>query len=111
MTTAVTTQVVNLTPHALNVHTDTGVHTFSPSGTVARCATTTTQVGDLDGIPLFSTTFGAVQDLPDPQDGVVFVVSALVRQAVPHRKDVASPGDLVRDDKGNPVGCKGLTVN
>lgn len=111
MTTAVTTQVVNLTPHPINVITDAGVHTFSPSGTVARCSSQSVQVGNLNGIPLFSTSFGGVQDLPVPQDGVMFIVSALVRQAVPNRKDLASPGDLVRDDNGNPVGCRGLNVN
>lgn len=112
MTTTVSTQVVNLTPHALNVHDLAGnVTTFPASGTVARCSTTTTQVGEADGLPLFSTTFGEVVGLPDAQDGVLLVVSALVRQAVSHRKDVVSPGELVRDDSGTPVGCKGLTVN
>lgn len=104
--------VLNLTPHALNVHDLNGsVTTFPPSGTVARCSSTTTQVGEANGFPLFSTTFGEVVGLPDPQDNVLLVVSALVRQAVPNRKDVASPGELVRDEAGNPVGCKGLTVN
>lgn len=112
MTTLNATQVLNLTPHALNIHSlDGSVKTLPPSGQVARCSSTTTQVGEFDGLPLFSTTFGDVVGLPDPQDGVLMVVSALVRQAVPHRKDVVSPGELVRDADGNPVGCKGLTVN
>lgn len=107
-----TVALVNLTPHALHVHDLNGnVTTFPPSGTVARCAATTTQVGEANGFPLFSTTFGEVVGLPDEQEGVMLVVSALVRQAVPHRKDVASPGELVRDEAGNPVGCKGLNVN
>lgn len=111
MTTAVSLQVLNLTPHAINVVTDAGTQTFAPSGQVARCASSSAQVGDLNGIPLFRTKFGEVQGLPEPQDGVLYVVSALVRQAVPHRPDVASPGDLVRDEAGNVVGCKGLIVN
>jgi hypothetical protein len=111
MTTATQTQIVNLTPHALHVVLGDTTKTLTPSGTVARVSSTSTQVGDLDGIPLFNTTFGQVQDLPDQQDGVLLVVSALVRSALPDRKDLASPGDLVRDSSGNVVGCKGLIVN
>jgi hypothetical protein len=34
-----------------------------------------------------------------------------VRESVPSRKDVVSPGELIRDAKGNPVGCKGFEMN
>lgn len=111
MTTLTTTTITNLTPHALHVHSGDTTKTFAPSGTVARVSSTSVQVGDLDGVPLFNTTFGQVQDLPAQQDGVLLVVSALVRSALPDRKDLASPGDLVRDGNGNVVGCKGLIVN
>lgn len=112
MTAAVKTQVFNLTPHDLVVVQNDGSETtFQKSGQVARCAATSTLVGEFNGVLLFSTAFGEVQGLPDPQDGVLLIVSSLVRQAVPHRKDVASPGDLVRDDAGNVVGCKGFIVN
>lgn len=112
MTTAVSLQVLNLTPHALNlVLPDGSVKAVPPSGQVARCASSSAPAGEFDGIPLSKTTFGQVQDLPEPKDGVLLVVSALVRQAVPTRTDVASPGDLVRDEAGNVVGCKGLIVN
>ncbi len=103
--------IVNLTPHALNVVTSGGVTTIKPDGTVARCATTSTPAGEAAGIPLSRTTYGKVIGLPDPVPGVIFVVSALVRAAVPHRGDVASPGDLVRDAAGNVIGCRGLVVN
>jgi hypothetical protein len=98
--------IINLTPHAI---TDVVTNkTFPPSGTVARVATTQTQVGDLDGIPLFSTTYGDIQDLPPQQDDTYYLVSLLVKQALPYRKDLLSPSTLVRDDKGNPIGCKGF---
>jgi len=101
--------ILNLTPHSI---TDTVTNTtFPPHGsTVPRVATTSIQVGDIDGIPLFATTFGDVQDAPPIQDGVFYIVSLLVKQALPHRKDLLSPGTLVRDDKGNPIGCKGFNA-
>lgn len=104
--------LVNLTPHALHLVLPNGdTQTVAPSGTVARCASQSSPAGNWDGVPLSRTTFGAVQDLPAPQAGTLFVVSALVRQAVPDRTDVASPGDLLRDADGAVVGCKGLIVN
>ena len=106
------TALVNLTPHALNLILASGeVRTVAPSGNVARCATVSEVVGEVNGVALSRTTYGEVVGLPEATEGTLFVVSALVRSAVPHRKDVASPGDLVRDAGGNVVGCKGLVVN
>jgi hypothetical protein len=103
--------IVNLTPHSLNLVTANGVVSVPPSGTVARCATTSTPAGEVEGVPLVRTVYGEVAGLPDPADGTLFVVSALVRSAVPGRNDVASPGDLIRDGSGNVTGCRNLIVN
>lgn len=105
------TKVVNLTPHPLVLVLSDGNRAVAPSGTVARCSSTNKPAGDFEGVPLTRVTFGAVENLPEPVEGTLYVVSALVRSAVPHRTDVASPGDLVRDEAGNVIGCKGLVVN
>ena len=109
------TALVNLTPHAVTVVLPSGdTVTLPPSGTVARCSTCSTSsevVEEVNGIPVSRVSYGEVVGLPEATEGTMFVVSALVRSAVPHRKDVASPGDLVRDAGGNVVGCKGLVVN
>lgn len=106
-----TMTMLNLTPHAINIITPAGTVTVAPSGTVARCSQTSTPAGEVNGIALSRTTFGAVTGLPEPVEGTLLIVSALVRAALPTRTDLASPGDLVRDAAGNPVGCKGLIVN
>jgi len=98
---------VNLTPHSLAIHTPTGVVTLAPSGEVARVATVNTEAAPVGGIPTCTTTTGEVTGLPDPQEGVFLVVSGMVASAAP-RPDVFSPGDLVRDESGRPIGCKGL---
>lgn len=104
--------LVNLTPHTINVVTSEDTFSFPPSGTVARVSSNQQFIGLWgNDIPLYRSTFGDVIDLPDPQDNTIFVVSALVRSAAPDRFDLASPGDLVRDDAGNVVGCKGLIIN
>jgi len=99
---------VNLTPHPI-VFVDGP--TVPPSGNVARVASTPKEVGKHDGVSLKYPNWGFVQGLPDPVDGVMYIVSAMVRERVVGRTDVASPGDLVRDEKGTVVGCRDLVVN
>lgn len=103
--------ITNLTPHQLDLLDADGNHVKSvdPSGDVARVDQTRTRTGDVVGIPTYRTSFGDVTGLPDPKDDTIYVVSGLVLSAVDGRDDVYAPGDLVRDDDGNPVGAKGLT--
>jgi len=108
-------KIINLTPHALNLMPagPTGpVVTIPPSGLVARCATSRMQVDtvtvDSISVPVNQTRFGEVSDLPDPQPDTIYVVSALVAQAVPDRQDVFITDDAVRDDQGRIIGCRAL---
>ena len=101
------TNFVNLTPHELSIHTEEGVVTLPPSGSVARVSTTETPAPSVGGIPTTITTLGEVTGLPDETPGVVVVVSGMVASAAP-REDVMSPGPLVRDESGRPIGCRGL---
>jgi hypothetical protein len=99
---------VNLTPHSV---TDAlSGQTFPPSGTVPRVATTFTPAGEACGVQLFRRTFGAVEGLPEKRDGIMLIVSAIVAAAAPDRDDLVSPGELVRGQDGQPVGCKGFVT-
>jgi len=101
-------QMINLTPHAIK-EVNSG-RTFEPSGTVARVSVTYEKVADMDGgIPLYRAKYGAVEGLPEPQPGTVYIVSGLVFEAT-DRPDVIAPGNLVRDEQGRPVGCDGFKV-
>ena len=108
-------KIINLTPHALNFMPqgpDGPVVTIPPSGIVARCAASRVQVDTVtvDGIsiPVNQTRFGEVSDLPDPRPDTIYVVSALVAQAVPERTDVFIVDDTVRDKDGRIIGAKAL---
>jgi hypothetical protein len=104
---------VNITPHEVTVRRAEGEPiTILPSGTVARVATSPKVVAVVDGINITSTTFGEVHDLPDPQEGVVYIASLLVAQAAARagRMDVLAPGPLIRDEEGRPIGCEGLSL-
>lgn len=65
----------------------------------------------VDGIDLYRTVFGEVTGLPDYEEGVYLLVSTMVREVLPLRKDLVSPGQLLRDDKGEVIGCLGLVGN
>lgn len=88
---------------------DGNIRNFAPSGAVARVVITSAVDGAIDGINVFKTTYGAVDGLPDPVDGVVYAVSRLVLNACVDRADLVSPGDLLRDDKGVVIGANGFS--
>lgn len=102
-------QIINLTPHAVNVN---GAE-FPASGQVARVeemeptATGTVLVGDRD-IPVVTVRTGRVVGLPDQQPGVYFIVSRMVAENAPHRRDLLIPHGLLRDDAGRVTGCSGF---
>jgi len=100
---------LNLTPHPIVLVG--AALTVPPSGVVARCTQVSVPAGEHLGVPLSCVTFGAVEGLPEPAPGVLLIVSALVRNALPARLDLASPGELLRDESGNVTGCKALIVN
>lgn len=65
----------------------------------------------VEGVNLYRTVFGEVTGLPDYEEGVYLLVSTMVREALPLRKDLVSPGQLLRNDEGQVIGCLGLVGN
>lgn len=108
-------KLFNCTPHQITIIASATI-TVPPSGVVARCSEKSSPSAvkvEVDGTEIQAVVmgYGAVENLPGPEEGTILIVSALVRAAVPDRCDVASPGALVRDDKGQPMGCRGLVFN
>jgi hypothetical protein len=104
---------VNLTPHDIVVFNQNGMVTLKvpASGQIARVTTTKDFVKDLSGVPVYTIAYGDVDGLPAPQDGVIYIVSALVAQAVAGKRlDVVAPdtSDPVRDKDGRIIGVKGF---
>lgn len=97
--------IVNLTPHPVNI---VNGPTFPPSGEVARVSSTTEKVGEIAGVSLFRTRFGAVEGLPPPSNGDYFIVSRMVASAAREREDLLVPSGLVRDEEGRVIGCEGF---
>ena len=102
----------NFTPHNVVVVVDEAATIVIPSEGIARVTETKTVAPsiDVDGaiIETFTSSFGEVENLPPQEEGVMLIVSALVASAAKGRDDLLVPGELVRDDGGNIVGCKSL---
>lgn len=107
--------LVNLTEHSVMIRlgSEVTVH-IPPSGRVARCYAEPDRVlhtVQVDGhhVPVvLNHITSRVSGLPEPEDGVLFVVSRLVAMAAPQRRDVVFPHRPVRDDAGRTAACRVL---
>lgn len=102
---------INLTPHVLNIYEEDGktlLMSIQPTAPAARCKQETVCVGNLGGLPVYTMQFGEVENLPEPKENTVYIVSRLVA-AARWRDDVLCPGAAVRDERGRVVGCVGLS--
>jgi len=108
----------NLTPHEIK-EVGSGL-TFAPQKESARV--TVTYIAVDGGVPecdasgpmdfpmpiIYESRYGEVVGLPEAVPGTIYIVSLLVAQACNERPDLVSPGELVRDERGLPVGCRGF---
>ena len=104
----------NLTPHKITIsNKDQSIMlTIPPEDVSARCLENTKDTcREFDGFPLVLKSFGKVENLPYPEDDILYIVSKMVRDACSDRGDLASPGDLIRDEDGNVLYTENLVVN
>lgn len=113
----------NLTPHTINIYSESGdilLGSYKSEGT-ARVAVTTvpmkalvedSQAGSLF-IPVVERHWGEVEGLPEPEEGIVNLVSSLVLSRVPERTDCYAPDtgpqSVLRNEEGQIVGVRRLT--
>jgi len=105
--------VINKTPHDVNVVDENGalIRTYTKSNSEIRLAVKTERIGNLpDGTPLSKNQIGESQGVPEFEEGTYYIVSQMVQQALPLRKDFLVPAEVVRDAKGVIIGCKSLGV-
>ncbi len=105
--------IVNLTPHKITIsNKDQSIMlTLPPEDVPARALEATATHGEFDGFPLVTKFYGNIENLLDPEEDVLYIVSQIVREACPDRKDLANPGDLVRDENGEVMYAESLVVN
>ena len=104
--------IVNLTPRAINIIDGDGncQRVFEPSGIIARASQSSIGVGEVDGIQLVRTSFGAPVDLPEPTAETFYIVSLALANAAKASgritADLLLTSDPVRNDAGQIIGCR-----
>lgn len=110
--------LVNKTPHTVNLVTEDGTKISlepvlpTPRVSSSSIKTAVYTITDDNGVEHTITreapVFGEVVDLPEPQEGVLYIVSMLVAARAANRTDLVSPGRQIRNDAGQVIGCAGL---
>jgi hypothetical protein len=105
-------QLINLTPHPVQIFGEEGSIVLPCSAVPARLEGTTGPVGHVtvDGVSVAVVQhhYDRIVGLPGPSPGVLFVVSQLVLDFLPERQDLVTPSDLIRDESGAVIGCRAL---
>lgn len=105
--------IINMTPHPIIILDDANnvIKTIPASGSLIRLKASTIDAGfNVDDIKVTTTKFGEPEGLPDYKLGTFYVVSQLVKSALPNRTDLLVPAEVQRDANGYIIGCRSLGV-
>jgi hypothetical protein len=82
---------------------------IKPTAPAARVKVEQITAGEIDGVPVVRTVYGQIENLPAPEEGVIYITSALVAQ-VAQRPDVLSPdtGPTAIRENGQIVAVRAL---
>ena len=104
-------KILNYTPHEINLILKNGREIKFPSIGEARCKQTQSIFKYIGEIPIAFITVGEVEGLPDRKENVYYIVSRVVMQNCPNRRDLLVPNEIIRDETGKIIGCKSLANN
>jgi len=101
--------IINMTPHEINLFIEVGEINLPSSGTI-RLEEKINIIGNIGGVPIIEKKFFAAKKLPPEIDGVYYIVSLIVAQTYPQRKDFLVIGETIRDENGRIAGCKSFAI-
>lgn len=104
--------ILNYTPHVINLVREDGSQEVIPSSGVARSQEIKNKVGEVNGFPVYVVTYGELTGLPEQADDTVLVVSGIAAYAAKAagRTDCRTVSDTVRNDAGQIIGAKALAI-
>lgn len=103
--------IINKTPHNVNIIDEDGevLKVYEKTDFQIRLKTNVIKDKSLpDGTPITKTEFGEPEGLPEFKENTFYIVSQMIKDALPKRKDLFVPAEVVRDKEGNIIGCKSL---
>lgn len=106
-------RVVNLTGHQINDVMSMMTYP-AENNLVARCDMNKAPVAQTeDGGIIYEMKYQSISGLPEPVEGVKYIVSSHVLNAAiaKGRRDCIAVNDVIRNSNGKAVGCKGFRSN
>ena len=103
--------LINLTPHDINLFDgDKLIDTIEKSDKFARAKEEKRRVDYVNGWAVDQISYGEVVDLPETQENTYYIVSQITAVAAKElgRTDCLIVSDIVRNDKGQIIGCRGF---
>ena len=117
--------IINCTPHDVSIYNTTDCYMYNGSLYLregdeeypeplsvypaakkpARAIYVQRTAGLADGYLIYRWTPDEIFNLPEPEPGTYYIVSKMLAQACPERKDLIFPGTVVRNGSGDVVGC------
>jgi hypothetical protein len=104
------TAFINLTPHLVHlVNGDNKLVAEFPADE-AGPARLKAETVPFPGTIFSRTVYGQPTGLPEPTPGIWLIVSQIVFSALPERKDLCVPAEVVRDATGAIIGCRSFGI-
>jgi|LSQX01.3.fsa_nt_gb hypothetical protein len=104
-------KIINLTGHEVKLRTPRGAERIIPSHGKLRARYTTREFGNLDTeygeIPLTKNYYQRVKDIPEPEEGVYYLVSRLFAEIYPERDDFLITNGIIKEGT-MIVACRSL---
>jgi hypothetical protein len=103
-------QFVNLIGHEITI---SGHGTLPKSENPCFVKTKQRIVGKVVGIPIAETHFESIENLPDPEEGVYYIVNRVTMDFIPFNREdvfcVDTGPSAIRDDNGQVIAVTQLT--
>lgn len=105
-------KLINLTPHNVDICDECGnvIKTYEASGVVARVAHGWETIEYIDDVPVVVRENEHVINLPEPQEGIMYIVSNIILDYCYDRLDILAPVKQVKIN-GRVVGCQAFASN
>lgn len=113
-------RLINVTGRNLDIYDKDGkeIVTTIPTEGVATVQVLRTECGEIGDFALHRTEYGEIEGLPEPSDGITYIVNFFVLNALKYhnikRNDCVSPDtafqSAVRDEQGHVIGIRGFQI-
>ena len=104
-------KLVNLIGHEITI---VGYATLPKADKPCHVKTNQIIIGKIDGIPIAKTEFDSIVNLPDPEDGVYYIVSRICMDYVPYSREdvlcVDTGSSALRDENGQVIAVTQLSI-